>query len=1304
MSLQYASPAGLSDRSAGKQISPVFPKTRNSLWDKTSRGQPIFLHVGHYRKPRICVPEKILKLVQHQCENYGQCSYVLLGSLVIDADGEGVQVQVDRLDTRTNIPLTSVDLTVGSVAVSFQVTNNAACERAASADDYVHALKLLQSRCCGKDSIDLSEFIYLCGYGSFYSNAHTTVAHLDFDLLTLATVFKCTPITPVPVAVTALSKNLATPRNLSSLQGTPKTGYLTMDSTRKVMLVLESDPKCVSLPIVGIWVSGVEFLHHPFVWAACLRYIHCTHLQDRVCAPPEEFLLALYRPLQTRPEFYQCASSFGDSCLQFGLSTGHKTINMDKVLASPSSGDFVEVEMGLVEDEQKREIFDAAKQQHSNSVFVKDPGFAGQEDLEPRSAPVPHAEKVPVFRPQVPDVSVLWTDQYEHFTSPAPVPAMPSNKLASWQNPAARSQVEPLSEQHYPEHSFSRPHLTTTLDSQRLTGHYQQPQVLQTRSPLSFQYTPSRQHLGAAAPNTQQLLPSSPHSSHNFYVNDKGISPTPTAVTHGYLSNPQNMSPHLVTTPGLLRHCTPPAPQTSQPTPSSHMISSSRTNCLASVAGPSSQNRNQCLPTPTSAHVNSQALPFPQFGSNDHTIHDQNACSSNSPNLNTKKHQNVDHFQFMNTSVANEGQQQGVPSPQVHTQAHNGNWNPPVVFTPQPHPLSSTKGLQNYKESLKTISEEGSLSQTLLPHLEQPSTRMFDVNDHAKTAESNGSSLRLPSINSSVRSSAEDSGLDASSDRLNISLPQHRADSLTPTNSYPATTKTSACTCASASCTQQNPVESIKWEQVPPAVVTLLVQQSELLKQLQQQVQMLKSEIAETNKASPPDQGSPASRNQQKVSVAVNTSFVNHQTAATQDHCDSKATQVTPVRHSSRQQEFTSPAASYVQNSVRVPAEASQTPAGHHITAAASSVGYQSPQGSSSCVQKDVSQREFDRNVSSMQSFERTENTDLESECASFIDRSQSDRSPSSASEYNRQAQESCSTVGVDAADPNQFFCHIMAGSVTMHSMFGTDPNQTTEMNALAMKYLSDEQLTAVAKLRQTAPSRSHSAAYSAKILEQVMNGCTSSMAGNISAADMSHFGMSSCDMTMDTLMYLQKYGLLGNDRSILGVSMLGADVKLRTDFSIMTIGSSAGGTNLSPTTTGDEEQFLQLHEDPEVSSDHVPSPARVEAPAHANNENLLLLNAKPASNQRGMGASLMLPASRNSSKDAQQRYANGDQFKVQGNSRRRNVLQEVSPQAFVNVKTGDHFSPLVKAWSEEEEGEKHSLDLETLKQLPKLL
>ena len=64
------------------------------------------------------------------------------------------------------------------------------------------------------------------------------------------------------------------------------TGYLTMEQTRKLLLLAETDPKAFDVPLVGVWVAGVADVHDPFVWAACARFAALPEdVAQRVSAP-----------------------------------------------------------------------------------------------------------------------------------------------------------------------------------------------------------------------------------------------------------------------------------------------------------------------------------------------------------------------------------------------------------------------------------------------------------------------------------------------------------------------------------------------------------------------------------------------------------------------------------------------------------------------------------------------------------------------------------------------------------------------------------------------------------------------------------------------------------------------------------------------------------------------------------------------------------------------------------------------------------------------------------------------------------
>lgn len=65
-------------------------------------------------------------------------------------------------------------------------------------------------------------------------------------------VYQTTPISPIPIVSTALARNLSGPLPLSALQKRIKHGYVTMEASRKLVLLMHSDPLVKSLPIIGV--------------------------------------------------------------------------------------------------------------------------------------------------------------------------------------------------------------------------------------------------------------------------------------------------------------------------------------------------------------------------------------------------------------------------------------------------------------------------------------------------------------------------------------------------------------------------------------------------------------------------------------------------------------------------------------------------------------------------------------------------------------------------------------------------------------------------------------------------------------------------------------------------------------------------------------------------------------------------------------------------------------------------------------------------------------------------------------------
>lgn len=85
--------------------------------------------------------------------------------------------------------------------------------------------------------------------------------HVDRDLLTIRfllvypkakLVFR--PVIPIKLVASPLSRELTQGRSDKF-----RSGFLTMDSARRLLPLLASDPTALSYPLVGLWVAGI---HH----------------------------------------------------------------------------------------------------------------------------------------------------------------------------------------------------------------------------------------------------------------------------------------------------------------------------------------------------------------------------------------------------------------------------------------------------------------------------------------------------------------------------------------------------------------------------------------------------------------------------------------------------------------------------------------------------------------------------------------------------------------------------------------------------------------------------------------------------------------------------------------------------------------------------------------------------------------------------------------------------------------------------------------------------------------------------------
>ena len=112
--------------------------------------------------------------------------------------------------------------------------------------------------------------------------------------------FKLTRIKPIQILSTALSQQLIK-SDSRIFQENLKMGYITMNQTRKLVVLQETDVSISQTPQVGIWIRlNAQWCHnenedilleHPYIWGACVRFLNNIHIQTRAMVDTATFLL-----------------------------------------------------------------------------------------------------------------------------------------------------------------------------------------------------------------------------------------------------------------------------------------------------------------------------------------------------------------------------------------------------------------------------------------------------------------------------------------------------------------------------------------------------------------------------------------------------------------------------------------------------------------------------------------------------------------------------------------------------------------------------------------------------------------------------------------------------------------------------------------------------------------------------------------------------------------------------------------------------------------------------------------------------
>ncbi|KAK1945805.1 SCL-interrupting locus [Phytophthora citrophthora] len=162
----------------------------------------------------------------------------------------------------------------------------------------------------------------------FRSSLHTAQLGFQLECAASPVLFKFNLVRNLPLLMTPLAASLAK-REFSARSGNLRSGYLTLDRTRKAVPLLKVDPLVLQQPLIGVWVYGVQIddawdeeiarrqLADPFLYFACIGYLMSNTVKERVGPKKNTFLVALYPAndqdsggtVSSLPRFFECSFS-----------------------------------------------------------------------------------------------------------------------------------------------------------------------------------------------------------------------------------------------------------------------------------------------------------------------------------------------------------------------------------------------------------------------------------------------------------------------------------------------------------------------------------------------------------------------------------------------------------------------------------------------------------------------------------------------------------------------------------------------------------------------------------------------------------------------------------------------------------------------------------------------------------------------------------------------------------------------------------------------------------------------------------
>lgn len=296
------------------------------LWNQLVSGEPVVLGIDVYRPPSFKIKEQVLNTafraaLDKRAEPCVPSS--LTGIVQVSPENDGIVVLLDQVPGNPPSPLRP---NVVQIPCKFDKAGPGAGATSASKEEWLSKLTAAEdgwayaSLECGLG------FQLAVVSGDLVGRTRGPSCELALQMATPQLPLRLVPLFPIPVLRTGVQDALTAPHAAAL----PDFGFVTLCGDH-LCFHFKHQLEDGGFNFVGVWVSGVASIQHPFIWLVCAQFVTSQRLSSR---PREIFVVCvLPSPGQgvREPLFYNCLCPSPVPPLHFQLWQGGATTSVARV-------------------------------------------------------------------------------------------------------------------------------------------------------------------------------------------------------------------------------------------------------------------------------------------------------------------------------------------------------------------------------------------------------------------------------------------------------------------------------------------------------------------------------------------------------------------------------------------------------------------------------------------------------------------------------------------------------------------------------------------------------------------------------------------------------------------------------------------------------------------------------------------------------------------------------------------------------------------------------------------------------------